>query len=150
MSAVGRGESAVVHDAQPDYACAILHDAEGRLLLERRPTTARFAAGLLTCPGGRREAGEEARACLRRELDEELGWRPQRFRRAVDLFVEGRWIARFYHVASAAVDLRPTVAVEAWAVDRLPPEQVSPWHAAVLTAWRAGRRRVELGRSGPV
>ncbi len=83
-------------DPRPDYACAIITDRRGWLLLELRPPSARFAAGLLTCFGGRREAGEDAPTALERELEEELGWTPAVAEPACDLW-QGSWfIARFF------------------------------------------------------
>ena len=58
----------------PEYCCAILKDSRGWYLMERRPATAKKAAGLLTSFGGMREPGEEPEACVRRELKEELGF----------------------------------------------------------------------------
>jgi 8-oxo-dGTP diphosphatase len=52
-------------------ACA-LFDAEGRLLLARRPEGRSFA-GLWEFPGGKVEPGESPEAALIRELHEELG-----------------------------------------------------------------------------
>src|SRR5262249_21237674 len=80
----------------PKYVCAILEDAEGRLLLERRPDNAQLAAGRLTCFGGRREAAETPEECLRRELREELSWEPQALEKRVELWVADDLVAWFY------------------------------------------------------
>lgn len=133
---------------QPDYACAIVVDRRGRLLLERRYPRARHAAGRLTCYGGRREAGESHRACLRRELREELAWLPRRFGSAVDLWVDGRWTARFLVVRVPSLPAVPQRGPGGWPTV-LPQAAsghptISRWHRAVLRAWRCGRRRVDL------
>jgi 8-oxo-dGTP diphosphatase len=51
---------------------AALTDAEGRVLLQRRPE-GKAMAGLWEFPGGKMEAGERPEAALVRELEEELG-----------------------------------------------------------------------------
>ena len=60
-------------DKLPPYCCAILREASGAILMERRSASAKVAAGQLTCFGGKREAGELALTCIERELGEELG-----------------------------------------------------------------------------
>lgn len=52
-------------------ACALV-DADGRVLVQRRPE-GRAMAGLWELPGGKLKAGEGVVACLVRELEEELG-----------------------------------------------------------------------------
>lgn len=131
---------------QPEYACALISDHVGRLLLQLRPSGSRHAPAQLTCFGGRREAGEDATDCLRRELVEELGWAPFSFTTACDLRRGQRWIARFFACPlPAGTVLRVeagSVAVPApWrALAGLP---VSPWHQAVFTAMSRGETSAE-------
>ena len=53
-------------------ACAVLVDADGRILVASRPE-GRDMAGLYEFPGGKLEAGETPEQALVRELREELG-----------------------------------------------------------------------------
>jgi 8-oxo-dGTP pyrophosphatase MutT (NUDIX family) len=132
----------------PHYVCAIVEDAEGRLLLESRPDGARLAAGKLTCFGGLREADETPEQCLRRELREELNWSPRALEKRVELWVAGELVAWFYYAElDVEIDrLRPAPGHEARLVSReeLSSLPVSPWHAAVLRAWMEGKPVVEL------
>lgn len=134
----------------PQYACAILEDNAGRLLLESRPPTARFAAGRLTCFGGRREEGEAPEECVLRELQEELGWQPTALEFRVALWVAGELIAWFYHAEFDATLEQLQVPPGYQALLATPAEfanlPLSPWHAAVLAAWRNGQSVVELDR----
>ena len=130
----------------PEYACAIISDAGGRLLLQLRPPTARHAPGQLTCFGGRREANEDDLQCLRRELGEELAWTPPALTPVCELWQGRRFIARFFR---APWDGGP-LTLEAdhaavWAPpSALPGLPVSPWHAAVLAAVADGQQQVRL------
>lgn len=132
----------------PKYACAILEDAEGRLVLESRPDDARLAAGRLTCFGGRREAAESPEECLRRELREELSWEPRTLEKRVALWVARELVAWFYHAELnvSTEHLRVEPGCKALLVSRLELSNlpVSPWHAAALSAWLEGRTIVEL------
>ena len=68
-------------------AAAVLHDAEGRILVGQRPA-GKTLAGLWEFPGGKLEPGEAAEAALRRELFEELGIRVQSCRPLMQLLYE--------------------------------------------------------------
>lgn len=132
----------------PEYVCAILEDSAGHLLLESRPPDARFAAGQLTCFGGRREGGENPEQCLRRELREELNWEPQICEKQVELRVGGQLVAWFYYarldVAIDRLQVLPNhqaLLVPSSSLQELP---LSHWHAVTLKAWLEGRSQVEL------
>ncbi len=53
-------------------AVGVIHDAQGRLLIARRPVDA-MLGGLWEFPGGKQEGGESLPDTVRRELYEELG-----------------------------------------------------------------------------
>jgi 8-oxo-dGTP pyrophosphatase MutT (NUDIX family) len=131
---------------EPEYACAVIEDDRRRLLLQLRPATARHAAGLLTCFGGRREDGEDADACVRRELAEELHWQPTTLTPCCELWKGPRFIARFYRTTFTGGELRTEPGHHAvWAPwSALPGLPVSPWHAAVFAALIAQHDRVDL------
>ena len=135
---------------QPLYAVVILSDGDQRLLFERRPPCAAHAAGRLTCFGGRIEAGETAGVAARRELAEELGWRPASLRFAIDFHRDGVFVARFFQAVlpCAASSIRTPLGNPARAVavplGRLEQAPLSRWHRAVLVAWRGGKARCVL------
>jgi len=132
--------------ALPEYACAVIADDRGWLLLQLRPAHARAAPDQLTCFGGRRERDEDDRACLARELTEELGWSPPATRPVCELWRDRRFIARFFAATwDGRVPRTEPGHVAVWA----PPSALgglplSPWHALVLAAIAAGRDRVDL------
>lgn len=55
-----------------EVVCALIEDAQGRLLLAKRPA-GKHLAGFWEFPGGKREAGESSEEALHREISEELG-----------------------------------------------------------------------------
>ena len=136
--------------AWPDYVCAILPASPGCLWLEERPLSARFAPGLWTCFGGRREGAETPEDCLRRELAEELNWTPRELTKQVELWVDGHPIAWFFLVGPAptAVELQPKgYPAREVALRDLAQQPLSPWHRAVLRAWQAGDSRVDFPKT---
>ncbi len=133
---------------QPEHACALLVDERGWLVLQLRPSWARHAAGLITCYGGKLEAGETVAGCLQRELTEETGWRPALVPDSgVDLRCGARFIACFVPLQLPAdIEVRSEpgfIAVRA-AQRTLPALPLSPWHQAVIDGWYAGQTLVEV------
>lgn len=132
----------------PDYACAIIHVGDDELLFEQRGTDARYAAGQLTCFGGRRHEGESVEDCLLRELQEELQWQPDSFNKACELWLGDRYIADFF---DCALDLpvaslrcehgRSAVVISAAYINEA---ALSPWHRAVLEGLAAGKDEIYL------
>jgi len=130
----------------PEYACAIIRDPRGYLLLQLRPPTAKHAPDQLTCFGGRREAGEDDRQCVSRELTEELTWTPPTLSPACELWQGPRFIARFFYAAWHGQPLRTEVGhVALWVPNAaVPGLPMSGWHEKVLGAVAAGCSRVSL------
>lgn len=54
-------------------AAAVIENADGDILLAKRPSHHKLAGGTWEFPGGKVEAGEDPRVCLAREIREELG-----------------------------------------------------------------------------
>ena len=54
---------------------ALIHDAEGRLYLQRRSLSRALFPGAWDLVGGHAEHGEDVRTALAREVHEETGWR---------------------------------------------------------------------------
>ncbi len=134
---------------EPDYACAIIADRRDWLLLELRPPGVRFAAGMLTCFGGRREAGEDALTTLKRELDEELGWTPADAGSACDLW-QGTWfIARFFRCAWDPADA-PAVPNHVDVDDDAPFARPSARGAAMSTSPTSPQRGAGANVAVPV
>ena len=124
---------AAVRAAAAPFSCAILRRGD-KYLAEVRGTDAQAAAGRLTCYGGKRERGESSLECVVRELNEELGWAPERIpaEPACSLLVDGYLIAHFYE---ASVD-RTDFATEGRAFEFVDESDArwSAWHARVLAA----------------
>jgi 8-oxo-dGTP diphosphatase len=86
-----------------EVAAAVIQRADGRCLLAQRPH-GKVYAGYWEFPGGKIEAGEDARAALARELREELG---------IELREATPWITRVYAYTHATVRLH-FFKVTAW------------------------------------
>jgi len=130
----------------PEYVCAVIRDPDDRLLLELRPAGSTHARNELTCFGGRREPPETAQACLRRELQEELGWNPIDLQPVCDLFAGDRYIAQFFTCSWHPGPLRTEVGHIAVWIPRasLAGVPLSPWHRHVLAAIALGHNRCAL------
>ncbi len=123
---------------QADYACAIISVDKNHYLLEQRGADAQFAAGKLTCFGGRCEADESTQDCLLRELQEELSWQPQHLEKAHELWVGDRYVADFF---KCKLDVefnhlkfekgRSGILVHESELETHP---ISEWHLAVLNS----------------
>lgn len=141
----------------PQYCCAILRDAAGRYLLERRPESSRDAPNQLTCFGGKREPNEHPDRCIRRELFEELNWRTGALRLSRCLRLTDKndtEIAWFYRAAAPGpgVTIRPLdgVSIEWLDPDHLAHADLSGWHRAALEAERNGEPVARIDHSAPV
>ena len=102
---------------------AVLHDAQGRLLLARRPE-GKADAGLWEFPGGKVEPGESPREALGRELQEELGVR----------MLDAEPLIRV-PVAAAGEGAAIRLRLDTWRVTAFEGDPVAHEHAAL--AWVA-------------
>ena len=129
---------------QPQYACSLIWDGFDSYLFEDRPRNGRPAAGRLPCFGGAVEPGETSRDAIVRELREELQLVvagpliPM-----VELWVRGTWVARFFrcYIPSATELITEDQVQARWLTldQALAHARISPWHAAVIRAFQAGR-----------
>jgi 8-oxo-dGTP diphosphatase len=91
--------------------CALIEDAEGRVLVAQRPAH-KHLGGLWEFPGGKIESGETSEAALRREIAEELG---------CEIEVGAALAAVRHEYAEVTIELRPYVA--RLAGGSMPPER---------------------------
>ena len=149
-AALGRANAracprSILRDMRTDIVAAGIVIEHGKVLLSRRKKGSHLA-GLWEFPGGKAEAGEDPRAALRRELEEELGIRTRigeivevTFHRYDDadkavllLFFEA--VREEGSPEARAID----VAEVAWRdVKALAPETFPPADVAVLAKVRA-------------
>lgn len=148
----------------PAFCCAIMRDAKGRYLLERRPAWAMAASGKLTCFGGKREPGESPEVCLRRELDEEIKHRPPSgtLERAVTLLwtgpdkvfsgrkvVSGGVLAWYYNVPAPDPGVRCVLSGHSaiWVMpNNLLSSDLSDWHRTALKAMLDGFKTTTVAK----
>jgi 8-oxo-dGTP diphosphatase len=100
-----------------EVAAAVIERADGTFLLAQRPAGKPYP-GYWEFPGGKIEAGEDPRAALQRELEEELGIR---------VLEATPWITRIYAYTHATVRLH-FFRVSAWEGEPQPLEdQAIAW-----------------------
>jgi 8-oxo-dGTP diphosphatase len=100
-----------------EVAAAVIERADGTILLAQRPAGKPYP-GYWEFPGGKIEPGEDARAALQRELEEELGIR---------VHEATPWITRIYAYTHATVRLH-FFRVSAWEGEPQPLEdQAIAW-----------------------
>jgi len=149
LMSIGRSEVGGGHDVGlPAFCCAIIWVSETELLLESRPLFAWPMPAQLACFGGNREDGETPLDCIRRELHEELRWRPRQIWLAVRLYVGNEPKVWFYEAKAPRrllrVKIEPGFQVAVHRADSLPFKAFSTWHAAALRARLLGQPCVHL------
>jgi 8-oxo-dGTP pyrophosphatase MutT (NUDIX family) len=149
----------------PAFCCAVLRDERGRYLLERRPASALAAAGKLTCFGGKREPGESPETCIRRELWEELKWKPSEggLERCVTLLwtgpervfagrkvMTGGVLAWYYKGAAPAEEKAKCVLpghTAVWVLaNQMGRAELSDWHRTALQAEKEGFKTTSVAK----
>lgn len=132
---------------QPHYCCAILTDSRGRFVLERRPLTEPDAPGKLVCFGGGRDEGEEAEACVRRELMEELGFAAAELEHVFVLHTPlgDAWFYKGAGPEEGRARAREAGYEAVW-VERvfLMSDEVGDWHRVVFAALARGEREAAV------
>ena len=138
---------------------AAIMERAGRFLVTRRDPR-KHLGGLWEFPGGKREPGESLEACLRRELDEELGIRVHVGARAAIVpwaYPERRVLLHFFRCRLTGGSLRPREGQDYRWVTRselaalpMPPADAEVV-AALVAGPRAGRTAgaVRGGSGGP-
>jgi len=133
----------------PEYVCCILlrrdEDGDWSFLLERRDVDAKVASGQLTCFGGKVEEDEDTYHAIVRELREELDWTPRSLSPVVDLYVEKKYVARFYVAcAPSCAEAKESGRDAVWIKEKnlISNPILNPWHKSVLFAWSQGLNRV--------
>ena len=96
---------------QPLACIAFMLIQDDQVLLERRSLTKRLLPGALAIPGGHQEAGESPEDALLRELDEEIGIRPQTVRYVCTLLHRAQEFRKLHYFA-----------IEGWAGEIVPQE----------------------------
>ena len=93
----------IVH---PGAAAMIPIDAEGRILMVRQ---FRKAAGkeMIELPAGTLDPGESVRACVQRELQEEIGFKAKKLRRLISYYPAAGYTTEVIHIF-VAKDLVPS------------------------------------------
>ena len=137
---------------EPIWVCIILRRGN-QILMEKRGPEAKRAAGRLTCFGGKRETNEQPLACVLRECQEELQWRPSPdvTQHVCDLYVDQKLIAYFYLAPGPTAEEETTLVYEpgrqgVWIEEEnvTELESVSPWHTSVFEALKQGRTRADF------
>lgn len=127
----------------PRFCCAILRDAAGRYLLERRSDDDEHMPGQLVCFGGGRNPDEHPDDSIRRELREEIGCELTALEFCLILRGrDSRTIAWFYRApAPAPTRVRTEPGVRAvWAAwHELGALPIGNWNLAAMIAEREGR-----------
>lgn len=142
----------LVENVLPPFSCVLVQNARGDFLAEVRSSSAEVGANQLTCFGGKRELGETALGCAAREFGEELGLDLVSSFPVVEpatyLVVNGILIACFFKAANSHPELLDTLLDSVrledgangaeWA--KIDDSRWTPWHRAVLEAYRDNKR----------
>lgn len=143
----------IIH--HPGGAAALPIDHDGRLLLIRQFRPA-LRSKILEIPAGRLEPGEDAAECILRELQEEIGYKPQRLELLNRIYSSVGFCRELIHIYLASelsptptahedhefIDLTPLTPAEAFAM--VDAGEISD--AKTLIALQAYRQRLEPHR----
>lgn len=123
---------------------AVMHDAEGRVLLAQRPE-GKHLAGMWEFPGGKLDPGEAPLAGLARELREELGVDLQRAEPLIRIpchYVDRELLLDTWHTDQwqGVPQSLECQALQWLAPAQIDPAILTPADRAILQAWRLPHR----------
>jgi ADP-ribose pyrophosphatase len=106
---------------RPDASAALVHDTQRDVFIMaeqfRFPSYLHGGGWLLELPAGKVDEGETPEQCIRRELEEEIGYRPDALEPITSYFPAPGYSAERLHLFYAPVTSQNLIAADAHGVD---------------------------------